>query len=1099
MATLHDSGRTRSAFALTLISAVFLTANAQPARAGVNVWTTHGPYWGGSVHALAIDPQTPTTLYAGTEGGVYRSTNSGASWSAVNTGLTNLYVWALAINPTTSSTVYASTYNGGVFKTTDSGASWSAISGYGGPAGALVIDPTTPSTLYAGTDRGVFRSTDSGASWSVVWLPPYGSTQPVLAIDPHTPNTVYVGGGWGVYKSTNSGSTWNQTEFPGLPVFDSHTPSTFYAVAGGRVYQTTDSGASWSALNTPGTVQSLAIDPSTPSTLFAGTGSPGGCHSGSGCGIFKTTNGGTTWSAAITTDNSGNPLNINALAIDPQTPTTLYAGGQDTGVFRSTDSGATWTNSGWGTDVVSAVAIDPHTPTTLYARMGRGVFQSTNGGGAWNETNFPGVPTFDPHTPTTLYAGTGGGVFQSTNGGGAWNETNFPGVPIFDPQTPSTLYAVASPVYSPPLPMGDYGHCSGGGVFKSTDSGGSWSAVNTGLPSNAETFPPITSVTALAIDPQTPSTLYAGAASCGLYSCTCPGEGIFQSTNSGASWSAANTGLPADIYIKTLAIAPTTPSTVYAGTGSGLFQSTDSGAGWSAVNIGLTDHSGNPLSVAALAINPHTPSTLYAGTGSGVFQSTNSGASWSALNIGLTDNSGNPLSVAALALDPQTPSTLYAGTGAGVFDIEGIGLTCVVGTGTSDSCTEAALDACLPGGAWFNGQVTFNCGGAATITVDTYCPPTCRVAISADTTIDGGSVITISGHGGAVFSVNPGVKFTVQNLTIANGDASNGEPGGGAILNNGGTVTVSKSTLTDNSTNAFGWGANALGGGAIYNGGTLTVTASTFSDNLTRGPGGGIVVRGGAIYNAGTLTVTNSTFSGNSTAGGFSGAGGAIYNGGTLTVANSTFSGNGATGDAGVGVAIANDGSATLKNTIIANSVNALASCSGTITDGGYNIEDDTSCGFTGAGCSNTNGTSFCNTEPNLDPTGLMNNGGPTQTIALEADSPAIDAGDPEVCANPPVNGVDQRGYVRPGMGFTNCSIGAYEFDSPGPPFPGCVGDCHNDGHVTVDEILTMVNIALGNAEMWECDSGDAKDDGQITVDEILMAVNNALNGCDGG
>jgi Matrixin len=59
-----------------------------------------------------------------------------------------------------------------------------------------------------------------------------------------------------------------------------------------------------------------------------------------------------------------------------------------------------------------------------------------------------------------------------------------------------------------------------------------------------------------------------------------------------------------------------------------------------------------------------------------------------------------------------------------------------------------------------------------------------------------------------------------------------------------------------------------------------------------------------------------------------------------------------------------------------------------------------------------------------------------------------------------------------------------------------CVGDCNSDRHVTVDEILTMVNIALGNTAVTACEAGDANHDGQITVDEILTAVNNALSGC---
>ena len=61
---------------------------------------------------------------------------------------------------------------------------------------------------------------------------------------------------------------------------------------------------------------------------------------------------------------------------------------------------------------------------------------------------------------------------------------------------------------------------------------------------------------------------------------------------------------------------------------------------------------------------------------------------------------------------------------------------------------------------------------------------------------------------------------------------------------------------------------------------------------------------------------------------------------------------------------------------------------------------------------------------------------------------------------------------------------------------PGCVGDCNSSDAVTVDELLTMVNIALGNTPVMACEAGDANRDGQTTVDEILAAVNNALNGC---
>ncbi len=170
------------------------------------------------------------------------------------------------------------------------------------------------------------------------------------------------------------------------------------------------------------------------------------------------------------------------------------------------------------------------------------------------------------------------------------------------------------------------------------------------------------------------------------------------------------------------------------------------------------------------------------------------------------------------------PRTLFAdqegATGPGI-DASDIGVRRRSGrNGTPEGCTEGALDAALARG----GSVAFNCGAnPATITV------TSTKTIGTDTMINGGNLITISGGNSVgVFSVNTGVTFTVQNLTIANG--------------------------------------RAVGGGGIANAGMLTVTNSTFSANYaytTCGPGCGGGV-GGAITNGGTLSVANSTFSANS-------------------------------------------------------------------------------------------------------------------------------------------------------------------------------------------------------------------------------------------
>jgi len=248
---------------------------------------------------------------------------------------------------------------------------------------------------------------------------------------------------------------------------------------------------------------------------------------------------------------------------------------------------------------------------------------------------------------------------------------------------------------------------------------------------------------------------------------------------------------------------------------------------------------------------------------------------------------------------------------------------------------------------------------------------------------------------------------------------------------------------------------------------------------------------------SGALSVTNSTFSGNSAINSGGSGGGISTYGGTLTVTNSSFSGNGAFN--GGGIFRDSAAAATLTNTIVANSTSG-GNCAGSLTDGGHNLDDGTSCGFSAA-----NG-SMNDTDPQLDPAGLQDNGGPTETVALctavgvpagcTAASPAIDAGDDSVCAAAPVNNLDQRGFARPGSGHTQCSIGAYEVD--GAPLEACVGDCDGNSQVTIDELLTLVNIALGSAGASACPHGVASD-AEVNVAVIIQAVHNALTGCGVG
>ena len=160
---------------------------------GTKEWTGLGPE-GKTVEALAIVPQDPSPLYAGTNGGeVFKSTDGGASWTQANSGRANTAVLSLVIEPHNPSTVYAGTGRG-LFKCTDQGNS---------TVQALAIDSQNPNTVYAGTEGGIFKTMDGGASWSEINSGLTTTEIRSLAVDPRDPNRLYAGSSeGGVFEIT---------------------------------------------------------------------------------------------------------------------------------------------------------------------------------------------------------------------------------------------------------------------------------------------------------------------------------------------------------------------------------------------------------------------------------------------------------------------------------------------------------------------------------------------------------------------------------------------------------------------------------------------------------------------------------------------------------------------------------------------------------------------------------------------------------------------------------------------------------------------------------------------------------------------------------
>ncbi|WP_072622562.1 choice-of-anchor Q domain-containing protein [Spirulina major] len=264
-------------------------------------------------------------------------------------------------------------------------------------------------------------------------------------------------------------------------------------------------------------------------------------------------------------------------------------------------------------------------------------------------------------------------------------------------------------------------------------------------------------------------------------------------------------------------------------------------------------------------------------------------------------------------------------------------------------------------------------------------------------------------------------------------------------------ITLTNSTVSSNSA--------GNSGGGLYANGNITLTNSTVSGNSAgnNGPGGG-------LWANGNITLTNSTVSGNSAGG----DGGGLYaDGGTTTLTNSTVSGNSSNNRGGGLYA----GNITLTNSIVANNTdNGTApdlKAFGTITATNSLIEDSTGATITGS-------NNIIGVDPQLGP--LANNGGPTQTHALLAGSPAIDAGNNGLVPGIRNSG-DQRGFI-PGIFNGTVDIGAYEFGAvdPNPPV------------AAVAAVAAATTAAAANSTTIDADLFDSQEETENLTDEFLKS-----------
>ncbi|PLX04143.1 MAG: hypothetical protein C0595_04515, partial [Marinilabiliales bacterium] len=477
---------------------------------GGSTWTTTGLNWTQSqyyiINRLIMDPNDNDIMYAATNGGLYKTTNGAVSWSQISTTTFK----DLEFNPSNSTMLYASDGWGEIYRSTNSGSSWTSVhSESGGRNTRIAVSADNSSNVYvvmANSNsglHGIFKSTDSGATFTQVFS---GGTANLmdwacdgsgsggqgwydlcLAADPNDADILFVGG-VNTWKSTDGGSTWNiSNHWAGTCggqattvhadkhylAFQNGT-STLFECNDGGIYKTSNSGNSWSDITNTivisqiyriGVAQSVsndvicglqdngtksqengswddviggdgmdcAIDPNNANIQY------GELYYGN---IKKTTNHWNTYNT-ISNGISGSGAWVTPYVIDPNNSQILYVGYDD--LHKSTNQGNSWTQiSSWGGSNLQSLAVAPSNSQYIYTATYSTMYKTSDGGTNWtnitsglpvsnSSITFISVKNDDPNTVWVSISGFNShGVYQTTNGGSSWTNisTGLPQLPV---------------------------------------------------------------------------------------------------------------------------------------------------------------------------------------------------------------------------------------------------------------------------------------------------------------------------------------------------------------------------------------------------------------------------------------------------------------------------------------------------------------------------------------------------------------------------------------------------------------------------------------------------------------------------------------------
>lgn len=575
-----------------------------------------------------------------------------------------------AFSPRDPGRIYLGTTDSWIYLSTDGGSSWSHLSRLDGEddlvVSSLVVNRSDPRTLYASawalgqSNGGVFISHDQGQTWTES-AGMKGQSVLALAQARSSDRVLVAGTMKGVYRSEDAGLTWRQVSPSGSAeihevesiAIDPYDPKTVYAGTWHLPWKTTDNGSNWSnikeGLIDDSDVFSIIVDPSRPSVLFLSACS----------GIYRSDNGGQQFRKVQGIPSTARRTRV--LTMDPADRNTVYAGTTE-GLYKTTDGGDNWTRTTGPDVIVNDVYVDPRNPKhvllatdrsgVLASEDGAATFQTSNTG--FSQRQVAALLT-DNKTPGTMYAGvindkTYGGVFVTTDLGRTWKQQS-------DGLNGRDVFALAQGLDGTVLAG------TSDGIFRW--DGNAWApsnAVSKAVPapqSAVAKFNPVykpaghssaahaksarTKKTATAPKVELPAQVQGRVRALAVtgdawYAAT--GQGIFRSDNRGDVWGLILSDRDTDSFSsagKYVAIAAS-GKTVYAARRQSIVVSPDEGATWNSVPFppALT-------ALGALAVAPD--GSLWVGGREGLFHTEDHGQKWKGVRLPV-------VSINNLAWDP---------------------------------------------------------------------------------------------------------------------------------------------------------------------------------------------------------------------------------------------------------------------------------------------------------------------------------------------------------------------------------------------------------------------------------------------------------------